>query len=164
MKKQRKVKKKTKRSFNITFDKQNKILIVSFCFLVILLFSSSYAMLTNNQSTDNVITIKSGNLTMNILSDTINLNNKLPVSDEEGLKETPTVITLTNTGTMKIEGYDVKLISETGTDNVSTLDNKYIKYAISLDNTTYTEPKLLSSTNNIIYTGYNLAVNASKTL
>ena len=65
---------------------------------------------------------------------------------------------------MNIEGYDVKLVSETGTTNVSNLDSKYIKYAVSLDGTTYTEPKLLSSNNNIIYTGYNLAVNASKTI
>ena len=145
-------------------NKQKKILIIAVFLVITLFISSSYALLTNFDKTDNVITIKSGNLTMTIAGDTVNLNNKLPVSDEDGLKETPTVITLTNTGTMNIEGYDVKLISETGTDNVSTLDNKYIKYAISLDNTTYTEPQILSDTNNIIYTGYNLAVNASKTL
>ncbi|MCI5701179.1 MAG: DUF6273 domain-containing protein, partial [Erysipelotrichaceae bacterium] len=145
-------------------NKQKKILIIAVFLVIILFISSSYALLTNFDKTDNVITIKSGNLTMTIAGDTVNLNNKLPVSDEDGLKETPTTITLTNTGTMNIEGYDVKLISEEGTNNVSTLDSKYIKYAISLDNTTYTEPKLLSSNNNIIYTGYNLAVNASKTL
>ena len=151
------------RKFSITdraINKQKKILIIAVFLVITLFISSSYALLTNFDKTDNVITIKSGNLTMTIAGDTVNLNNKLPVSDEE----TPTTITLTNTGTMNIEGYDVKLISETGTNNVSTLDSKYIKYAISLDNTTYTEPKLLSSNNNIIYTGYNLAVNASKTL
>ena len=145
-------------------NKQKKILIIAVFLVITLFISSSYALLTNFDKTDNVITIKSGNLTMTIAGDTVNLNNKLPVSDEDGLKETPTTITLTNPGTMNIEGYDVKLISEEGTNNVSTLDSKYIKYAISLDNTTYTEPKLLSSNNNIIYTGYNLAVNASKTL
>ena len=145
-------------------NKQKKILIIAVFLVITLFISSSYALLTNFDKTDNVITIKSGNLTMTIAGDTVNLNNKLPVSDADGLTENPTVITLTNTGTMNIEGYDVKLISEEGTNNVSTLDSKYIKYAISLDNTTYTEPKLLSSNNNIIYTGYNLAVNASKTL
>ena len=145
-------------------NKQKKILIIAVFLVITLFISSSYALLTNFDKTDNVITIKSGNLTMTIAGDTVNLNNKLPVSDADGLTENPTVITLTNTGTMNIEGYDVKLISEEGTSNISTLDSKYIKYAISLDNTTYTEPKLLSSNNNIIYTGYNLAVNASKTL
>ena len=145
-------------------DKQKKILIIAIFLVITLFIGSSYALLTNFDKTDNVITIKSGNLTMTIAADTVNLNNKLPESDEDGLKGTTTIITLTNTGTMNIEGYDVKLVNETGTDNVSTLDNKYIKYAISLDNTTFSDPQILSSNNNIIYTGYNLAVNASKTL
>lgn len=119
-------------------NKQKKILIIAVFLVITLFISSSYALLTNFDKTDNVITIKSGNLTMTIAGDTVNLNNKLPVSDADGLTENPTVITLTNTGTMNIEGYDVKLISEEGTNNVSTLDSKYIKYAISLDNTTYT--------------------------
>ena len=145
-------------------DKQKKILIIAIFLVITLFIGSSYALLTNFDKTDNVITIKSGNLTMTIAADTVNLNNKLPESNEDGLKGTTTTITLTNTGTMNIEGYDVKLVNETGTSNVSTLDNKYIKYAISLDNITFSDPQILSSNNNIIYTGYNLAVNASKTL
>ena len=145
-------------------NKQKKILIIAVFCVITLFISSSYALLTNFDKTDNVITIKSGNLTITVAADTINLNNKLPESDESGLQGTASTITLTNSGTMNIEGYDVKLVSETGTTNVSNLDSKYIKYAISLDGTAYTEPKLLSSNNNIIYTGYNLAVNASKTI
>ena len=145
-------------------NKQRKILIIAVLCVITLFISSSYALLTNFDKTDNVITIKSGNLTVTVAADTINLNNKLPESDESGLQGTVSTIILTNTGTMNIEGYDVKLVSETGTTNVSNLDSKYIKYAISLDGTAYTEPKLLSSNNNIIYTGYNLAVNASKTI
>ena len=145
-------------------NKQKKILIIAVFCVITLFISSSYALLTNFDKTDNVITIKSGNLTVTVAADTINLNNKLPESDESGLQGTASTIILTNSGTMNIEGYDVKLVSETGTTNVSNLDSKYIKYAISLDGTAYTEPKLLSSNNNIIYTGYNLAVNASKTI
>ena len=145
-------------------NKQKKILIIAVFCVITLFISSSYALLTNFDKTDNVITIKSGNLTVTVAADTINLNNKLPESDESGLQGTASTITLTNSGTMNIEGYDVKLVSETGTANVSNLDSKYIKYAISLDGTAYTKPKLLSSNNNIIYTGYNLAVNASKTI
>ena len=145
-------------------DKQKKILIIAIFLVITLFIGSSYALLTNFDKTDNVITIKSGNLTMTIAADTVNLNNKLPESNEDGLKGTTTTITLTNTGTMNIEGYDVKLVNETGTSNVSTLDNKYIKYAISLDNITFSDPQILSSNNNIIFSGYNLAVNASKTL
>ena len=145
-------------------NKQRKILIIAVFCVITLFLSSSYALLTNFDKTDNVITIKSGNLTVTVAADTINLNNKLPESDESGLQGTASTITLTNSGTMNIEGYDVKLVSETGTANVTDLDSKYIKYAVSLDGTAYTKPKLLSSNNNIIYTDYNLAVNASKTI
>ena len=48
---------------------------------------------------------------------------------------------------------------------VSTLSEDYIKYAISLDNgNTYQTPSILSSNDNIIYSGYNLAVDASVTI
>ena len=70
-------------------------------------------LLTNFDKTDNVITIKSGNLTMTVANDLITLSNKLPESDTDGLTNaTPVIITLTNTGTMDIMKYDVKLVKE----------------------------------------------------
>ena len=147
-------------------DKQKKILIIAMLFVVTLFIGTSYALLTNFDKTDNVITIKSGNLTMTVANDLITLNNKLPESDTDGLTNaTPVVITLTNTGTIDIMKYDVKLVKEDSTTNVSTLEEQYIKYAISTDGgTTYNIANILTSNNNIIFTGYNLAVNESKTI
>ena len=147
-------------------DKQKKILIIAMLFVVTLFIGTSYALLTNFDKTDNVITIKSGNLTMTVANDLITLNNKLPESDTDGLTNaTPVVITLTNLGTMDIMKYDVKLVKEDSTTNVSTLEDQYIKYAISTDGgTTYNIANILTSKNNIIFTGYNLAVNQSKTI
>ena len=147
-------------------DKQKKILIIAMLFVVTLFIGTSYALLTNFDKTDNVITIKSGNLTMTVANDLITLNNKLPENDTEGLTNaTPVVITLTNSGTMDIMKYDVKLVKEDSTTNVSTLEDQYIKYAISTDGgTTYNTASILTSKNNIIFTGYNLAVNESKTI
>ena len=147
-------------------DKQKKILIIAMLFVVTLFIGTSYALLTNFDKTDNVITIKSGNLTMTVANDLITLNNNLPESDTDGLTNaTPVVITLTNTGTIDIMKYDVKLVKEDSTTNVSTLEEQYIKYAISTDGgTTYNIANILTSNNNIIFTGYNLAVNESKTI
>ena len=149
-------------------NKQKKILIIAIFCVITLFISTSYALLTNFDKTDNVVVFQTGNLNMSVnnTEGLINLNNKLPESDTDGLANaTPIVLTLTNTGTILIQGFDVKLVSENSTTNVSTLSEDYIKYAISLDNgSTYQTPSILSSNNNIIYTGYNLAVDASVTI
>ena len=121
-------------------SKKNQVLIIAVFCVITLFLGTSYALLTNFDKTDNVITIKSGNLTMTVANDLITLNNKLPESDTDGLTNaTPVIITLTNTGTIDIMKYDVKLVKEDSTTNVSTLEDQYIKYAISTDGgTTYT--------------------------
>ena len=149
-------------------NKQRKILIIAIFCVITLFISTSYALLTNFDKTDNVVVFQTGNLNMSVnnTEGLINLNNKLPESDTDGLANaTPIVLTLTNTGTILIQGFDVKLVSENSTTNVSTLSEDYIKYAISLDNgNTYQTPSILSSNDNIIYSGYNLAVDASVTI
>ena len=162
--------KKKKNKYNNSLNdeilkNQKRILIFSILCVITLFVGTSYALLTNFDKTDNVITIKSGNLTMTVANDLITLNNKLPESDAEGIENsTPVVITLTNTGTMDIMKYDVKLVKEESS-NTSTLEEQYIKYAISTDGgTTYNTASVLTSNNNIIFTGYNLSVNESDTI
>ena len=135
-------------------DKQKKILIIAVLCVITLFIGTSYALLTNFDKTDNVITIKSGNLTMTVANDLITLSNKLPESDTDGLTNaTPVIITLTNTGTIDIMKYDVKLVKEDSTTNVSTLEDQYIKYVISTDGgTNYNTASILTSNNNIIFT------------
>ena len=148
-------------------NKQKRILIIAVLCVLTLFIGSSYALLTNFDKTDNVINFTTGNLNITVTNsgDSLTLtelNGKLPETDQTGLQNaTPIVLTLTNTGTMNIMRYDVKLTSDA--TKTSTLDEKYIKYAISLDNgTTYSSPSILTENDNIIYTGYNLDVDASK--
>ena len=109
-------------------NKKNQVLIIAIFCVITLFLGTSYALLTNFDKTDNVITIKSGNLTMTVANDLVTLNNKLPESDTDGLTNaTPVVITLTNSGTMDIMKYDVKLVKEDSTTNISTLEEQYIK-------------------------------------
>ena len=120
----------------VAIKKQKQILIIAVICVITLFIGSSYALLTNFDKTDNVVTFKTGNLNMSVnnTDGLINLNNKLPESDETGLQNaTPVVLTLTNTGTIDIMKFEVKLVKEDSTTNVSTLDEKYIKYAISTD-------------------------------
>ena len=150
--------------------KQKRILIIAILCVITLFISSSYALLTNFDKTDNVINFQTGNLNMTVTTSNnqlilTELNGKLPESDAVGLQNaTPIQLTLTNTGSMFIDGYEVKLVSETGTTNKSTLEDKYIKYAISEDGTTYSTPKLLTEHDNTIFVGYDLDLNASKTI
>ena len=52
----------------INLNNQKKVLVISILALVILLLSSSYAILTNFTKTDDVITFQTGNLEMSILN------------------------------------------------------------------------------------------------
>ena len=143
--------------------KQNKVLIIAvFCILTVVI-GSSYALLTNFDQTEEVITVSTGNLTMTINNVLVELNNKLPESDANGLTNaSPVTVTITNTGTMTIMKYELKLLNDS--TETSTLPYNYIKYAISEDGTNYGTPQNLGSVNNIIFAGYSLEVNASKTI
>ena len=164
--------------------KQKKVLIGMSIFVLIVLIAPSYALLSNFKKLDNAVNIKSANMNMGITqSSTISLEGKLPEADESGLENAnPVSITVknANTGpftdtentkfqntsasTIKIVKYELKLVPDTSDSNkTTTLDNQYIKYAISTDNgTSYSTPKKLTDSNTIIFTGYNLALGATK--
>ncbi len=145
--------------------KQKRILIVSVFAVLFLFVGSSYALLTNFDKTDEVVTITTGNLNMSInnTADLINLEGEFPTSDEDALESNSNIIslTLTNSGTIDIMKYDVKLVNDES--KTSTLNHDHIKYAIK-DGATFQTPKILSSNNDIIYTGYNLGVGEGKTI
>ena len=148
---------------------QRKYLVLAVTLVVILFCGSSYALLTNFDKTDEVVNISTGNLsvTINNTDELINheLNNKLPESDRDGLvNAAPITLTITNNGTLPIVKYEVKLLSDTDENKVTTLGYNYIKYAISLDGTNYSDAKTLQETNNIIHTGYDLSLNKSHTI
>jgi len=156
---------------NRAMANQKKILIVAVVCVVALLISTSYAVLTSfDQTDDAVITFTTGNLEMSISREQseitlTTLSNKLPEGDDTGLlNATPIPLTFENTGTITIGKYSVSLIAETDTENVSDLNQSFIRYAVSEDGTTYGEATSLNTNNNIIFTGTNLAVDATKTI
>ena len=151
---------------------QKKYLILSIVFVVILFISSSYALLTNFDTADNVVNVSTGNLNMTInnTDSLVNheLSGKYPETDANGfLNASPITLTFTNTGTMDIMKYVVKLMPDSDPSKVSTLSTNCIKYAISLNLADTLEDSIvgnLGSNNSIIFTGYFLKVNSSKTI
>ncbi len=134
---------------------------VAIVLVITLLVGSSYSLLTNFDTPNNAIIIKEGDMrmTVNNTEGQIKLKNRSYVSDTEGLKkETPTIISFSNTGNCLITKYEVIL---KGIDKTN-LDSKYLRYAYSTDSgVSYSEPANLDSSG-IIYTGYNLVNNKSK--
>ena len=80
---------------------------------------------------------------MSVSNTKVTLSSKYPTTDEIGLSNTnePLSITLTNTGTLNIGEYDVKLVTDSS--KTSNLEYQYIKFAVSTDNSTYSTPKTL---------------------
>ena len=83
------------------------------------------------------------------------------VSDEMGLKQKGYDFTITNTGTIPIEYYEIRLVDQEG--KVSTLPHKYLRFTINKDNGEYEEVKNLGDNDSIIYYGYNLDVGRTST-
>ena len=94
---------------NRAMANQKKILIIAVVCVVALLISTSYAVLTSfDQTDDAVITFTTGNLAMTISREAseitlTTLSNKLPEGDDTGLlNATPIPLTFKNTGTITI--------------------------------------------------------------
>ncbi len=137
------------------FQNQKKILIIVSVLVISLFLGSSFSLLTSHEETGEVINFKTGDLNMQVTSvGTLNLNEELPKSDEDALANSEEItLTLHNNGSLEIGKYEIKLVS----NGTTTLDSNCIKFSVSEDGgTNYLETKLLSETNNIIYTGYNL--------
>ncbi|MBR3661212.1 MAG: hypothetical protein IKN63_04885 [Bacilli bacterium] len=149
---------------NLFIDKQKKILVFAVMAVVTLFVGSSYALLSNFDQTDDVVNISTGNLNMSVSNTKLTLSSRYPITDELGLSPAtePLSITLTNTGSLNIGEYDVKLIAES--NKTSTLDYKYIKFSISNDNNNYSTPKTLEEVSNLIYRGFDLEKDKSITL
>ncbi len=140
--------------------KQKIIFVVAVCLLITLFVSSSYALLTGFDVRNNAIVIKEGDMRMTINETDIKLVNESPISDYQGMRKSDTtVLTLSNTGNLNIKKYEVRLEG----DKNSNLELSNIRYSYSTDfGVHYSDP--MSLNNNIIYTGYNLLNNKSKTL
>ncbi len=133
---------------------QKKTLMIVSLLVISLFIGGSFALLSSSDETEEVVTFKTGNFNLEVATTgTLSLDGEVPKSYDDGFKNNDITLTLTNTGSLEIGKYDVKLEGDTGT----TLDANYIRYSVSDDEgKTYLASKLLSETNNIIYTGYSL--------
>ena len=119
---------------------------------------SAYAVFTSVSKSADYNVIKVGTLNIDFGADssnTINLSGQYPVSDEEGMKLTPYVFTITNTGTLTAD-YEVFIQDDTdmiGQDNCSgnQLNKDYIRY--KLDEGTPTNLSSIAGSNYRIATG-----------
>ena len=147
--------------------KQKRLLIISVISVVFLFIGSSYALLTNFDDTNTVMTVTTGKLTMAINSDQslITLAGRIPEREASGLANSQAVpIILTNTNPVVLAKYVVKLVADSDPEKVSTLDPSHIRYVVSTDGgNTYGNSRLLSE-NDVLYTGYILPSNGSKTI
>ncbi len=148
-----------------TVRKQKKILVIAVICVITLFIGTSYSLLTNfdTKNDNNVLSFENDNLKVTVnKAGLITLDKNVPEADEIGLKKSvPTVLTITNTGNTDITKYSIIL----NKDKMTTLDEKYIKYAISTDyGVSYAKTGLLINDNKVIFKGYNLGVNKSKTI
>ena len=139
-----KITKKNKNEFNfkeVALTKMAKrqlfVTLLSIIGVTVASLGSAYAVFTSVSKSADYNVIKVGTLNIDFGADssnTINLSGQYPVSDEEGMKLTPYVFTITNTGTLTAD-YEVFIQDDTdmiGQDNCSgnQLNKDYIRYKL----------------------------------
>ena len=111
--------------------KKRILLIISIFVVVLILFSSSYALLfKSNQTEKQEYTTGMLEITSETLSGSVTLNNPLPMSDSDGENTTPYVFRITNTGNLTYK-FNIMLLSTT-TDN--QIEAQYIKIKVNEEN------------------------------
>ena len=146
--------------------KRNLLINVLIIAVAIFLFNGISYSASNEKSSDNKdLLIKTENMQV-VLSipnqeyDFVDVL-KDSVSDDMGLKQKGYDFSITNTGTIPIEYYEIRLVDQEG--KVSTLPHKYLRFTINKDNGKYEEIKNLGDNDSILYYGYNLDVGRTST-
>ena len=129
--------------------KKRILLIISIFVVVLILFSSSYALLFKSNQTDKQeYTTGMLEITSETLSGSVTLNNPLPMSDSDGENTTPYIFRITNTGNLTYK-FNIMLLSTTTNNQISS---NYIKLKVNTD----TPVKLNSLTDGIILSNITL--------
>ena len=134
--------------------KKEILLIISIFLVVLILFSSSYALLFKSDQTDKQ-SYATGvlSITSEATNNSVTLNNALPMSDTDGASSTPYTFKITNTGNLSYK-FNVMLLSTTTENQISA---EYIKVKVN-DNAPV---KLNSLTNGVILSNITLKPEAS---
>ena len=88
-------------------------LIISIFLVILILFSSSYALLFKTDETDKQ-SYKTGilDITSESLSGSVTINNQLPMTDSDGKNSTPYIFRITNKGNLSYK-FNIMLLSTT---------------------------------------------------
>ena len=129
--------------------KKEILLIISIFLVVLILFSSSYALLFKSDQTDKQ-SYATGvlSITSEATNNSVTLNNALPMSDTDGASSTPYTFKITNTGNLSYK-FNVMLLSTTTENQIGA---EYIKVKVN-DNAPV---KLNSLTNGVILSNITL--------
>ncbi len=132
---------------------QKKLIIMVITFSLILVISSSYALLRSSKIGKNSYSINVGDLKAvfkDNQTEKLNLTNMYPMTDEEGKDQEDTLtFTIENTGTVGTY-YDISIEEISNSPEFKSV----IKYISNKDDKGYTEPKVLSENKYIELTGY----------
>lgn len=101
--------------------------------IVIFLLSSTSALFTHKDTNTRKNNYNTGILSITAISksDTISLDNTLPISDEQGVAQEPYIFTIKNNGNVDYQ-FDIQLLSTTA----NTFDPQYIKIKVDDDEVT----------------------------
>ena len=133
---------------------------------MVILLGTSYALLRNSITSTNAYTMNVGILNVNFFgtTDSISIQNMVPMTDEEGLAQTGTGnilnFTIKNTGGIKAD-YDV-YIEETSSNSSNPSFKPVIRYSVNKGNTTYGEVK--SVQDNMLYIEKNGVIDIGETI
>ncbi len=127
---------------------------------IVLFKEVSYSIDENGAKDNKNILIKAGNMqvVLNIPNEKYELlsSSNAILSDSQGLKTEGYTFSITNTGDIPIEYYEIRLVDQEG--KISTLPHKYLHFTISKDNGQFEEVKNLGDNDSILYSGYDLNV------
>lgn len=140
------------------------IVTVALMLLTIFLVGRSFGFFKYIKEGEVVNTITINGIEINIINaeaDALNLENAYPMSDSEGLTLTPFEFTMTNTSS-KTLNYSIIVENDEQKQNNCALSDSticpvlttdYIRYSYKKDDGTYSEPKTLADSDNVIASG-----------
>ena len=124
---------------------KEKVLIISIIIVLILVLAVSFAYFsTRLNGTDQIVKVGKLELVLDETSEGISLENAIGLSDDEGMKLTPSTFKLINNGNKAVD-YTIYLDDNTISDTDTRIEDKYLKYNLN-KNGTDSGATLLTST------------------